>query len=186
MEPIYLTFSSPPRDYAGDAPPMTPDRAEQRYSPCPEDAPRMSPDRGEPYYTPWDKDDPFYLAGLPAGYNPTSEGESEERPYEEDDESKQEESSEAEEPCFRLPPGAWSPRPGQRRDPRLGHGLYARPPSPTETEVQRYQPPPTEDSDTDEPFFIEEVDRTVTYEPAIRPWIPSEKWKRPYVNYPGA
>ncbi|XP_051864340.1 fibrous sheath CABYR-binding protein-like [Drosophila albomicans] len=169
MESIDLTCSSPPRDYAGDAPPMTPDRAEQRYSSYPHPQ-GESPEKGESLYTPWDKDDPFYLAGLPARYDFTSEGESEERPYEEDDESKQEESSEAEEPRFRLPPGAWSPRPGQRRDPRLGHGLYARPPSPTETEVQRYRPPPTEDSDTDEPFFIEEVDRTVTYEPAIRPW----------------
>ncbi|XP_062121516.1 cell surface glycoprotein 1-like [Drosophila sulfurigaster albostrigata] len=146
-----------------DEPRMTPDPTKPYYSPWPEDEPLMTPHPAEPHYSPWPEDDLGYRAGIQVVYNPASEGESEEeRPYEEDDESKQEESSEAEEPFFRLPPGAWSPRPGQRRDPRLGRGVYGRPPSPTETEAQQYQLPPTEDSDADEPFIVEEVDRTET------------------------
>ncbi|XP_062121870.1 uncharacterized protein LOC133835806 [Drosophila sulfurigaster albostrigata] len=178
MEPIDLTLPSPPRDYAGEEPRMTPDSTKPRYSPWPEDAPRMTFDPTKPHYSPWPEDEPRMTPHpTEPHYSPWPEddpgyrGESEEeRPYEEDDVSEQEQSSEAEEPFSRLPPGAWSPRPGQRRDPRLGRGVYGRPPSPTETEAQRYQPPSTEDSDADEPFFVQEVDRTVTYEPAIRPW----------------
>ncbi|XP_062141791.1 uncharacterized protein LOC133849697 [Drosophila sulfurigaster albostrigata] len=115
MEPIDLTLSSPPRDCAGNALRMTPDRTEPHYSPWPEDALRMTPDRAEPHYCPRPEDEPLYQASLRAMYNPASEGESEEEgPYEEDDASEQKESSEAA-PTRRLVTQArTTPRPATR------------------------------------------------------------------------
>ncbi|XP_051864338.1 uncharacterized protein LOC117573097 [Drosophila albomicans] len=156
MYTVDLCGSSPPRDYVGDEPNV----------PRPADLCRISTESTEPQLSPCFSPAPLHKSGEPDFYNPVSEHEKEdeeepnEEGYEEEEDVGEGESSEEEETPTRRPPSAWSPRPGhaaqrQRCDPRRGRGVYAQTAPPMN--VEPYQPLPTKDSDTDEPFFVHQV-----------------------------